>query len=170
MQDVIRMKPHHMVDILNSFHVEAPVFAPHPLGHAVHTVSERILADRDVTLEMDLGADDICAPCSRLDAEGLCQDTIDTSYRPLAPTSKREWNLRIDQRWCARLDLQQGDRLTAREFAARVRDRMGDITDIYVEEPVERTADRAEKVRIGIEKFLAGWGPPRINTIERMDQ
>ena len=157
MVDLIRVKPHHFVDIITSFSAETLVFEPHPYGHAVHSVSERVLQDRDIVLEMELGADDICAPCV-YNVDGLCQDTIDTSYRPQAPSSKRAWNLIIDERWCARLGLAQGDRLTARAFCERLRDRAGDITDIYREIPAERTAERARKLEAGIARFLAGAG------------
>jgi hypothetical protein len=153
MKSLIRIKPHHFVDIITSFSADDLTFEPSPYGHAVHTVSERILKDRDILLEMELGADDICAPCIH-NINGLCDDIIDTSFRPDAPSSKREWNLIIDKRWCERLNLQQGNRLTAREFCERLRDNTDGITDIYREIPVERTAERASKLEAGIKKFL----------------
>ena len=152
MDDAIRIKPHHFIDIVTRVG-EGGAFQPHPYGHAVHTVAARILADADVMLEMELGADDICAPCVH-NVDGLCDDRIDTSYRPQAPPLKREWNLRIDRRWCDRLGLRPGERLTARAFCERLRDRAGDITDIYREEPPDRTADRARKLSAGVEEFL----------------
>jgi len=153
MKDVIRIKPHHFVDIITSFSAVDLTFKSSPYGHAVHIVSERVLQARDIVLEMELGADDICAPCKH-NINGLCDDTIDTSFRPKAPSSKREWNLIIDKRWCERLKLQQGDRLTAREFCELLRDNTDDITDIYREIPAELTAERARKLKAGIEKFL----------------
>jgi len=150
---MIRIKPHHFVDIITSFSAQDLTFEPSPYGHAVHTVSEEILRNRDVLLEMELGADDICAPCKH-NINGLCDDTIDTSFRPQAPSSKREWNLMIDKRWCERLKLQQGDRLTAREFCELLRDNAADLTDIYREIPVERTAERERDLKAGIKKFL----------------
>ena len=151
--DAIRIKPHHFIDILTGLG-RGQEFAPHPLGHAVHTVAARILAERDVMLEMELGADAICAPCVK-NVDGICIDTIDTSYRPAAPVSKREWNLRIDRRWCERLGLEAGERLTARAFCKRLRERAGEIADIYREIPPERTADRQGNLRAGVEAFLA---------------
>ena len=101
-QQAIRIKPHHFVDILTAVGAGREAFDPHPYGHAVHLVARAILANPDVLLEIDLGADDICAPCDH-NLHGRCDDTIDTSYRPQAPPSKLEWNLRIDRRWCERL-------------------------------------------------------------------
>jgi hypothetical protein len=152
-KDMIAIKPHHFVDILTSFGAGSVEFEPHPYGHAVHVVARRILEDREALLRIELGADDICAPC-RHNLDGLCDDTIDTSYRPDAPPLKRDWNLLIDRRWCERLEIGHGDRLSARELCLRLRDRAGDITDLYREIPADRTADRAANLRVGIARFL----------------
>ena len=153
--DTIRIKPHHFVDILTHHGAGTLAFDPHPYGHAQHTVAARILDDPDLTLEMELGADDICTPCVH-NIDGLCDDVIDTSYRPQAPPSKREWNLLVDRRWCARLGLEQGKRLSARAFAEHIRDHAGDITDIYHEIPPERSAERMVKLSQGIVKLMGG--------------
>ncbi len=154
MAEPVRIKPHHFVDIITSFGRGKVKFEPHPYGHAVHTVSEQILSAPDVLLEMDLGADDICRPCIH-NIAGLCDDTIDTSWRPDAPESKRQWNLIIDQRWCKRLGLAQGDQLTARQFCELLRDNIADITDIYREIPADRTADRHKNLKEGVRILLA---------------
>ena len=96
---MISIKPHHFVDIITAFGGGRTEFEPHPYAHALHSVAERILSDPGVRLRIELGADDICLPC-RHNADGLCDDTIDTSFRPEAPRSKLEWNLLIDRRWC----------------------------------------------------------------------
>jgi len=150
---MITIKPHHFVDIVTAFGDGCVQFQPHPYGHAVHSVAKEILENRDVDLRIELGADDICLPCLH-NIDSLCDDTIDTSYRPSAPKSKREWNLIIDQRWCERLGLQQGEKLTARDLCLRIRDQAGDISDIYREIPADRTAERQAKLSKGITKFL----------------
>jgi hypothetical protein len=155
MIEVIYTKPHHFVDIITSFGAGEITFKPHPYGHAQHLVAQRVLRERDILLQIELGVDDICAPCKH-NRDGACDDTIDTSFRPEAPASKREWNLIIDRRWCDRLQLQPGDRLTARELCERLRDNTRDITDIYREIPIERMRERARKLQAGIDKFLEG--------------
>ncbi|MGQ9652119.1 MAG: hypothetical protein ACUVXJ_18630 [Phycisphaerae bacterium] len=152
--EVIRIKLHRFVDIMTSYG-RGERFEPHPYGHAVHTVAERILGNRDVMLVVELGADDICGPCKH-NVGGTCDDVIDTSYRPQAPPRKQDWNLLIDQRSCKRLGLSQGDRLTARQFCERLRDQAGDITDIYREIPAEMTAERAKALQAGVRRFLSG--------------
>ncbi|OGV60769.1 MAG: hypothetical protein A2283_14700 [Lentisphaerae bacterium RIFOXYA12_FULL_48_11] len=150
---MISIKPHHFVDILTAFGDGCTDPKPHPYGHAVHSVTKEILANHYVSLRMEFGADDICLPCCH-NVNGLCDDTIDVSFRPKAPKSKREYNLLMDQRWAERLGIQQDDILTAHEFCLRVRDRAGDISDIYRETPVDRTAERQKKLQLGVTKFL----------------
>ena len=153
MKTFITIKPHHFVDIITKYGAGTVSPEPHPYGHAVHTVTAQILGNPDILLEMELGADDICGPCIH-NIDGLCDDTIDTSFRPEAPPLKREWNLLIDHRWCKRLGMNEGDRMTARRLCEIIRDYSEDITDIYREIPSDRTAERALKLRKGIEKFL----------------
>lgn len=150
---MITIKPHHFVDILTAFGDGCVDPQPHPYGHAVHSVTKEILSNRDVLLRLEFGADDICQPC-RHNVNGLCDDTIDTSFRPAAPKSKREWNLIIDRRWCERLGVGQNDRLTAREFCLRIRNCAGEIGDIYREIPSDRTAERQAKLQKGVAAFL----------------
>jgi hypothetical protein len=128
-------------------------FEPHPYGHAVHSVAAEILGNRNVVLQMTFGSDDICKPCKH-NIDGVCDDEIDISHRPLAPSLKREWNLLLDERWCERLNIQEGRRLTAFDFCKLLQHDMGNITDIYREISVYRTAERAEKLQNGIVKFL----------------
>lgn len=150
---MIAIKPHHFVDIVTACADGRAEFAPHPYGHAVHSVARELLADRDVMLRIEFGADDICRPC-RHNVDGLCDDIIDTSFRPAAPESKREYNLLIDQRWAQRLGLRQDDEMTARELCLRIRDSCRDLAEIYREVSPDRTAARQAKLRKGIAVFL----------------
>jgi hypothetical protein len=152
-EQTIAIKPHHFVDIIASFGDGERTFHPHPYGHAVHIISERILCDHNVILQIELGADDICRPCTH-NISGYCDDIIDISNRPAAPSSKGEWNLLIDTRWCERIKVKQGDRFSARELAERIQIYMGDIRDIYREIPEHMTNKRAQRLLKGIRFFL----------------
>jgi len=155
MNEPIPIKPHHLIDILRSFGQGRRVFQPHPCGHAVHAVAAHLLEARDAEIRIELGADAICAPC-RHNAGGACDDTIDTSFRPAAPSAKGDWNLLLDRRWCERLGLAQGDRLTVRQFCRRVRQRAGDLRGIYREEPADRTAARTADLWRGLWLYRTG--------------
>jgi hypothetical protein len=156
---MIAIKPHHFVDIVTALGGGRTEFQPHLYGHAVHSVAKEILSNPDIALRIELGADHICLPCCH-NIGGLCDDIIDTSFRPQAPKSKREYNLLIDRRWCKRLGLRQDDQLTARELCLRICDCTDDITDVYREIPSERTAERQAKLWRGLAKFLKEPTPP----------
>ena len=153
MKKIISIKPHHFVDIITSLGA-GKTFMPHPYKHDLHRVAQHILNNRDALLQIELGADDICRPCIH-NINGLCDDTIDTSYRPQAPSSKREWNLLIDKRWCERSKIEQGDRLSAQELCKRLQDFADDIIDIYCEIPVNLTKEREHNLKNGVRMFLS---------------
>ena len=150
---MIAIKPHHFVDIITQLGNEDVQFQPHPYGHAVHSVAQQILADRDIVLCIELGSDAICEPCCH-NVNGVCDDTIDVSFRPQAPSSKLDYNLLIDRRWCQRLELEQDQQLTAREFCTRIQARAGNVEDIYRETPAGRTQARQARLAKGIARFL----------------
>jgi hypothetical protein len=149
----LRIKPHHFVDIIADYGAGEVATEPSPYGHAVHTVTARLLADRRLPLVLEFGADDICRPCKH-NLGGLCDDTIDISRRPQAPTSKQEYNLLLDRRWCARLNLSQGDTLAADELCQRLAGVCEDLGGIYAEEPPDLVARKAAHLKAGLKRFL----------------
>jgi len=153
MADVIKIKPHHFVDIIAAYGTSKIPAAAHPYGHSLHTVTAKILDDIDIILEIVLDADDICAPC-RHNIDGFCDDVIDTSFRPTAPSSKGKYNLLIDTRWCERLGFKPGSQLTARQFCEKLSVSADNIVDIYREVPAERVMQKAARLKTGINKFL----------------
>ncbi len=150
----ILMKPHHMVDILVQFG-NGEEFVPHPYGHAVHSVAERVLSDPNLVLQMESGIDDICAPCIH-NANGVCDDSIDNSWRPQAPTSKNTWNLRIDERYYAKFSLKNGDQMTVRRFAEMVSNlTIEDFNNsLYPELPPQWNSWKLKSLKKGIAKYL----------------
>ncbi len=147
------IKPHHFVDIIRSVGNRTLNFTPHPYGHALHTVAQTVLAAPYVELCIELGPDAICSPCCH-NRNGACDDTIDTSFRPTAPSSKQAWNLLIDRRWCERLELKQGDCITAFAFCERLLPCVDNIQDIYRELPVDRLRTRQDELAKGVTRFL----------------
>jgi hypothetical protein len=153
MQHVIRIKPHHFVDIVSDYGLDCHILAPQAYGFALHTVTARVIADPSVFLQMELGADDICKPCCH-NNNGCCDDTIDIGDRPTAPTSKMAYNLLVDQRWCQALNLQQDSTLTVTDFCDLLRNPNLDLTSIYPEEPASYIPGKRRAILLGIERLL----------------
>lgn len=160
MQEVILIRPLHFIDVLRDFGAGQTDFEPDPSGNGFHLVAEKLLNDKDVLLEITLDPDDVCGPCKH-NVDGVCDEELNRTHRPSAPRMMRDWDLLINQRWCERLQIKQGDRLTARELCERLRDRAGDIETIY-REIVDSSAvpdwlspsRRAVNLRKGIKKYL----------------
>jgi hypothetical protein len=151
---MIRIKPHHFLDLLRDLGAGATFTSPPGYGHAVPQVAEALQADPDVLIQFTAGIDDICAPCAH-NVGGRCDDLL-TRYDP--PVSKDAYNRRLDARWYERLGIGEGDRMPARDFCLLAREKMGDLRTIYLERDEADTLERREKLLTGIEVFL---GLPR---------
>ena len=153
----IVIKPHHFIDILTDVGRGHTDWQPMPdFGHAVHLVARRLMANRDVLLEMEPGIDDICRPCVHHVGDE-CDDVRANPY-PGQPAPKMEWNLMLDRGWSALLGLERGDRLTAREFCKKVQDAatLDTVRPIYPGQPEEVTQDRFRNLMAGVKIFCAG--------------
>jgi hypothetical protein len=104
---------------------------------------------------MELGADDICAPCLH-NREGGCDDSIEASHLLVTLRRKQAYNLLIDKRWCERLQLQQDDTLSVRDFFLRLSQASNDLRDIYAEQPETYAEDKAQRLERGRARLLAG--------------
>jgi hypothetical protein len=151
----IRIKPHHFVDIVSAVGEGRNISNPHPYGHDLHRIADKVCSNRYAILQIELGADEICEPCSH-NIAGVCDDEIDISYRPQAPPLKNEWNMLIDRRWCSVLRLKQGYRLSVEEFCALL-SRLDESTieRIYREIPRQMTSAKVRNLRLGID--LLAW-------------
>ncbi|HOK55914.1 MAG TPA: hypothetical protein PKV21_04655 [bacterium] len=151
---MIRIKPHHFVDIVRDYGKGIKEYTPHPYGHALHIIAKKILGDLDIIIQIELGIDDICEPCIH-NVNGVCDDLIDTSFRPQAPESKNEWNLLIDKRWCNVLNIKQEDLIGIKELCKRIKNcSYSDIKNIYRELPENMIVEREKNIKKGLELIL----------------
>jgi hypothetical protein len=152
--DVIHLKPLHFIDIMAAYGAGQAVYTASKIGNALHTIAPRILADPAQTLEIKLIIDDVCSPC-RYNRGGFCHNTLDTGRYPNLPASMGYWDLVLDHRWCSHLGIQEGERMTARRLAARIRNRGSDIRHVYREFPEDYRDRKQRNLRAGIRRYLA---------------
>ena len=153
MNNIIKIKPHHFIDIITSFSADRVILKPHYYYHNVHSISKIILENRNTLLEIDLGADDICKPCIH-NINGICDDMLDISNRPKVPPLKREWNLILDTRWCKRLGIDQGTVISVIEFCSLLEEGSNNLAEIYKENKKEHTIERETRLKKGLKKYL----------------
>jgi hypothetical protein len=153
MNNVIKIKPHHFIDIITSFSADRVILKPHYYYHNVHSISKKILENRNALLEIDFGDDDICKPCIH-NINGICDDMLDISNRPKVPPLKREWNLILDKRWCKRLKIDQGTIISVLEFCELLEEGSNNLLEIYKENKREHTIEREIHLKKGLKKYL----------------
>lgn len=145
---MMTLRPHHLLDIITHFG-EGGAFAPHPYGHAVHTVAEAVLADPEIEVEFVIAADDICRPCIHLQPDGSCDD-LRSRTGPLS--SKQEYNDDLDRRLCEYLPLDPGTVMTVRRFLEIVNAKVPGIEEICTHTPGTE-AQRLKGLTEGLRKL-----------------
>ena len=145
---MISIKPHHFIDIITSFGTGQRTFQSHPYGHNVHTVSQQILDDCNMILEMELDADDICKPCIH-NINGVCDDNLQDRSM-----SKHDFNTALDARLFQQLGLSEDMEMEAGDFCRVLRGKFGEPSQIWTHLSSKEAKSRFEMMSKGIEKLL----------------
>ena len=154
MNTIIKIKPHHLIDIITSFSADSVILEPHAYNHDVHSISRKILENNNTLLKIELGDDAICKPCIH-NVHGICDDILDISNRPKVPSLKREWNLILDIRWCKRLHIKQGEIISVLKFCALLEEGSNNLLEIYKENNREHTMKREANLKKGLKKYVS---------------
>ncbi|OGF98293.1 MAG: hypothetical protein A3F83_03195 [Candidatus Glassbacteria bacterium RIFCSPLOWO2_12_FULL_58_11] len=154
MTELLRIKPHHLLDIIRDFGAGV-VHQPHPYGHAVHRIARIVKEHPETVFELTAGADSICAPCRNL-VESRCTDTTTSPGREV---SKESWNRTIDGRIFERLGLAEGEKISALEFCRLASLRLGDLFTLYAEVEQSKTSLRRENLERGLKEYLERANP-----------
>lgn len=145
---MLRLRPHHILDIVRNIGHERKI-EPHPFGHDLHAVTSKILGDIDQPLILVVGADDICIPCIKLNADSICVDVLpQCDDKP----SKQKYNDTLDQKVLNYLNLKEGTQLTVREYLNCVNDKLDGIEKICTH-PKEDERYRIEGLSTGLMKL-----------------
>ena len=145
---MLKLRPHHILDIVRNIGYAREI-APHPLGHDLHIVTNKILGDIDQPLVLVVGADDICIPCTKLNADSICVDVLpQCDDKP----SKQKYNDTLDQKVLNYLNLKEGTQLTVREYLNCVNDKLDGIEKICTH-PKEDESYRLAGLTMGLEKL-----------------
>ncbi len=145
---MLTLRPHHLLDIVTQYGAGHP-FTPSPMGHAVHSVAETVIADPDLEVSFIAGADDICAPCRNL-VGGRCIDVLSQLDPPI---SKQDYNDALDLRLMALLGMEQGTRRTVREFLRMVQTRLDEVAPVCTH-PKEDPEARRRHLGAGLREMV----------------
>lgn len=148
---MLTLRPHHLLDIITGLG-QGATYRPHPYGHSQHRVVACLLADPMHDITFVCAADDICAGCMHLHADGSCDDVLaQLDDKP----SKQAYNDGLDTRLFPLLGLQPGDVLPFPDYVRRVEALLPGLEQVCTH-PGEDAAERLAGLCAGVKLFLAG--------------
>jgi hypothetical protein len=152
---LIRIKPHHFLDIIKLYGRGIKKFVPDPdYHHHFYSVANEIIGNPGVQIELTIDADDICTPCKYLGEDGICVDSI---HHIKGIDSKDAWNKIIDQRIIGFTGSLEKPTYSALEYCEMLYSIKERIFDIWKEETDSAQSDRFNAFCAGAEKYLRLW-------------
>lgn len=144
------IKPHHFLDIIKLYGSGLDNFIPAPdFEHDFYRVGNTILENPDVIIRLTIAGDDICKPCKYFDSMECTGDSNNNLKYP----KKEVWNRIIDKRLFKKLNLKEGDELTALDFVFLIKKQIkkDDMLEVWREKIIPQ---RAPFLLRGLEKYL----------------
>jgi hypothetical protein len=140
--EVIKIRPHHLLDIIRDYGNKAEVYE-HRWGASLPSVTQKILADINQTIEFVMGVDAICETCTQLRNE-ICQAEINKNLL------MRDYNDRIDRALFDALDIESGSQIRVRDFLKLVSDNLN-VLNIF--DPALQTKQREQGTIAALKEF-----------------
>jgi hypothetical protein len=129
--DAIRLRPHHVLDIVTDFKRDNdPGYRRASGENGVRDVTRMIGKSLDFAAEFVIGPDYICKPCSHLQANGRCDRMLDR-FDPPRPID--DYNDPVDQHICDYLGMAPGSVMTIRQFLTLANDHLPGIEEVYAQ-------------------------------------
>jgi hypothetical protein len=158
MNKTIIIKPHHFLDMIKLYGKGYEIFLPDEnYHHDFYKIGNIILENKNAILVLTLSYDDICRPC-KFFKDGKCTDKVKSRGNI---TSKDSYNRVIDIRILNKLELKQGEKLTALELCSLAKNKLGDISEVWKEESIEVVKEREKNLLNGINKYIGNKEKPK---------
>ena len=137
--ETLGLRPHHILDIVTDFQRdEDPQYQRQPGENNVRTLTRMMGTGLDIAVELVIGPDFVCTPCSHLRPDGSC-DRILEAHSP--PEPRDQYNNALDRRILGYLGIPPGTAITVHRFLTIVNDRIPGIEEVCTH-PTQRRADR----------------------------
>lgn len=145
---MIRLRPHHLIDIIRNIGHERPV-EPHPFGHAQHLITGMLLDGNNHEIMLVAEADDLCAPCEHLNDSGQCRHNLPQLE---VNVSKQKYNDALDGRLFRFFELEPGSVISLRRFLVMIQSRFEEVVPLCLH-PEEDFDYRRDGLRKGLVKL-----------------
>lgn len=148
---MIRIKPHHFIDIIKLYGTGIEVFVPDEnMGHDFYKVANLLIAHPHHAIQLTIGMDDICQPC-RMCKNGHC---LDSFHLVDSFDSKESYNQLLDERILSYYHLNLEETYSGYELCTILFEHHHYIYDIWQEENQIITKKRHNFFQIGSQKYL----------------
>ena len=141
----IRLRPHHLLDIVRDYGNGIEKKKTHSWGASVAEVTEKVLSNIDQVIILVSQVDSICETCSKLENQ-ICEARINENLL------MREYNDDLDSRLFDRMKLEEGQRISIRDFLLLVKKDLNNIVDLFTS-PNNNPAIRLEGTRLALKKL-----------------
>lgn len=149
---MIRIKPHHFLDIIKLYGKGIEVFVPDEnYNHNFYSVANEIINNHQIYIQLTIDGDDICSPCKYIDDDGICTDKIKHIN---GIGSKDEWNKILDKRIIEYTQVSEKSICSAHEYCEKLYSIKEHIFDIWREETDSAKNGRYDAFCAGAEKYL----------------
>ena len=141
---MLYLRPHHILDIVRNIG-NGRKLEPHPYGHLVHVITQKIIDDSDQECTLVIRNDDICGPCIHLH-NGQCDDILPQLEERV---SKQEYNNKLDKKIIEFINVKENTSMKISDYLRIIKANLEDIAEICTHPKEEK-----ETRRIGLEKGL----------------
>jgi hypothetical protein len=149
---MIRIKPHHFLDIIKLYGKGIEKFVPDTkYNHNFYGVANDLIANHERELTITSGSDDICSPCIYLGKDKKCTDRLNKIG---GIKFKNEWNEIIDKRIIEYTKMIEGKRYSAKELCEILFKHKEHIYAVWNEESKSDKDSRYEAFCSGAKKYL----------------
>ena len=124
---VIKLRPHHLIDIFKHIGNGRDLSKPHPYGHAQHFIVREILDNPELKVKFVCENDDICKPCRYLNTNNLCCDVLSQLTPPI---SKQLYNDKLDKSLFKMFRIRPGHKVIVRKFLEIILSQISDIVPL----------------------------------------
>ena len=143
-RQMIKLRPHHLLDIIRDYGNDIDRKKEHQWGAMLVGVTNELLKDLDQTIELVIGVDSICMPCSRLE-EGICEARLGGDQM------MRDYNDPLDRALFDALNLKSGSQMTAMQFLILLSENM-EILNLFTR-PAGKSYIRENGTTAALVKF-----------------
>jgi hypothetical protein len=144
--NLIKLRPHHLLDIVRDFGNGIKKKKMHPWGASVAEVTEKVLFNIDQDIILVSQVDSICETCSKLEKQ-ICVARISDNLL------MREYNDNLDTCLFRRMKLEEGQRISIRDFLVLVKNDLDNIVALFTS-PNNNPAIRLNSTRNALKKLL----------------